>query len=106
MNSLELIIAMLINSSMACTALPAMEMKVSGKVYQVQEWVCMTQEGPRKLSAWRRECGKGEGRHWGHTSFLEAAGGLQWGIAADQFGGFRAGVGVTKEEAYEVVCGS
>ena len=106
MNSLELLIAMLINSSMACNALPAVEMKVSGKVYQVQEWVCMGQEGPRKLSAWRRECGKGEGRHWGHTSFLEASRPLQWGIAADQFGGFRAGVGVTKEEAYEIVCGS
>lgn len=106
MNSLELLITMLLNASLSCTALPADEMKVEGHLYQVQRWVCQTMDGPRKLSAWRRECGKGEGRHWGHTSFLEASGPLQWGIVMDQFGGFRAGIGVQREEAYEAICGA
>ena len=93
-----------INVLVACTALMATEQKIGMDYYQVQHWVCQTQNGPIAINAWRRPCQGGHTASVSRLIFLEIAGRGNW--YTEQFGGVMVDPQARLEDAYQTVCGS
>lgn len=104
MNSLEFV-AFLINTLVACSALPVTEQVLSGNTYQIQSWTCQAGQGPIQVRAWRRPCVGPKERYWGRMVFVEFP---DWhtSLYLNQFGEVMVGAGAEVGEAYLPSCGS
>ena len=105
MNVLEHV-ATFINVLLACSAMAMNEQTISGKVFQVQSWVCQTQDGPMVVKAWRRECVSNGMHYWGHINYLQLPDEWKVALYTNRFGEFNGGQGVDLDEAYQSSCGS
>lgn len=104
MNAIEMV-AFLINTLVACSALPVTEQTVSGSTYQVQSWTCQTGPGQIQVRAWRRPCAGPKEKYWGRMVFVEFP---DWhtSLYLNQFGEVMVGAGAEVGEAYLPSCGS
>jgi hypothetical protein len=105
-NLIELMVAMFLNTSLACTALPAELHNVGGQDFLVTRWLCTDAKGASHLwRQWQRECRFEHATVWGRPYFLEDQA-SQVALYVNRFGEVQGGPGARIQEAYVPLCGS
>ena len=98
MNLLSLIMALLLNQSEPCNALPAEARQLSGSDYQVLVYQC----GARQFRLWQYQCTPGR---WSQPFYMEETYSRQ-AVWMNQFGELEGGSHATVNEIDVPFCGT
>ncbi|MCS6290368.1 MAG: hypothetical protein H8K10_15540 [Nitrospira sp.] len=100
MDALSLMMALFLNLSEACTALPADEQRVGLERFQILNYAC----GDKRFRIWSRRCLDGR-PYWSRPFLLEETGSGQ-GFYMNQFAEVQSGYHVELRETYVPKCGA
>jgi hypothetical protein len=107
MDLIQHLVALFINLSIGCNALPAEAVTLNGQAFQIQSWSCVDKHHELHVwRTWQRECTAQNGAtFWGRPYALEdPLNYFTWYVT--QFGELGGGQGATIEQAYVPLCGS
>lgn len=108
MDALSLLIAALLNASVACTALPADEYRVQGDDFLVLNWRCEVDREANRYEVWRswqRKCKLDNGEsYWSRPYFLQNQT-SKVSMYMNRFGEFQVGIGASILDTYVPRCG-
>jgi len=100
MDALSLMMALFLNLSEACTALPAEEQQVGREAFQILNYRC----GDKSFRIWSRRCTDGR-PYWSRPFLLEETGTRQ-GFYLNQFAELQSGYRVELHDTYIPKCGA
>ena len=99
MNAIELMMALFLNASIMCHALPADVQQIGGRDYQILSFAC----GEYLFQIWQRRCEPGN--YWTRPFLLKELS-TDRGFYLNQFAELYSGEHVSLDEVYVQPCGT